>query len=260
MLGMLVRRDLRARYKNTSLGVVWSLLRPLVQLLIYIFAIGQVLGAARSIPSFGIFVFIGLVVWTLFTEIVTGGTNSIVGNGGLIKKVCLRREIFPLASVGGALVNVGYQLVILLGAMVVLREFPLTVRVLWVLPGLALVVVFGAALGLLLSAVNVYLRDVQHLVEVVLLALFWVSPIVYSYGFVTNLHLGWLGELYLANPVTLAVLDMQRGLWVAGAAKVGNWPADLGIRSLVALAVCLVLLWASHLVFRRLQGDFAQEL
>ncbi|MCU1416634.1 MAG: rfbA2 [Schumannella sp.] len=260
LLGMLVRRDLRARYKNSSLGVLWSLIRPLILLLVYIFAVGQVLGAARSIPSFGLFVFTGLIVWTLFTEIVTGGTTSIVGNGGLITKVSLPREIFPLASVGGAVVNFGFQFVVLLAAMAISGEFPLTLRALWVLPGLALVLVFGAALAILLSALNVYLRDVQHLVEVVLIALFWLSPIVYSYSFLESLNLGWLTELYLANPVTLAVLAMQRGLWVAGAADPANWPADLGIRSLVAGAVCLVLLWVSHRVFRRLQGDFAQEL
>lgn len=260
LLGMLVRRDLRARYKNTSLGVLWSLLAPLVQLLIYIFAIGEVLGAARSIPSFGLFVFTGFIIWTLFTEIVTGGTTSILTNGGLIKKVSLPREIFPLASVGGAIVNVGFQLVILLAAMAILREFPTTVRVLWVIPALGLVLVFGTALAVLLSALNVFLRDVQHLVGVALLALFWLSPIVYSYSFLSSLELGWLTELYLANPVTLAVLGMQRGLWVAGIPYPENWPPDLALRMVIAGVVCLALLWVSHRVFRRLQGDFAQEL
>lgn len=174
LLGMLVRRDLRARYKNSSLGVLWSLVRPLVLLLVYIFAVGQVLGAARSIPSFGLFVFIGLVVWTVFTEIVNGGTTSIISNAGLVTKVGLPREIFPLASVGGAAVNLGFQLVILLAAMAVTGQFPLTPRVLWVIPGLLLVFLFGTALAVLLSAINVYLRDVQHLVEVILIALFWV--------------------------------------------------------------------------------------
>ncbi len=238
LLGMLIRRDLRARYKNTSLGILWSLLAPLVQLLIYILAIGQVLGAARSIPSFGLFVFIGFVVWTLFTEIVTGGTTSILTNAGLIKKVDLPREIFPLASVGGAIVNVGFQFAILLAAMGILREFPTTARVLWVLPALGLVLVFGTALALLLSALNVYFRDVQHLVGVVLIALFWLSPIVYSYSFLDSLKLGWLTELYLANPVTLAVLGMQRGLWVAGIASPENWPPDLAVRMLLAGVAC----------------------
>ena len=170
------------------------------------------------------------------------------------------REVFPLAAIGGALVNAAFQFVILLVAMIVLQQFPLSPRVLWVLPSLVLIVFYGAALALLLAALNVFLRDVQHLVEVALIALFWVSPIVYSYSFFSSLQLGWLNELYLANPVTLAVLGMQRGLWVAGAGDAANWPPDLGIRMLVAIGVSLVLLWVSHRIFRRLEGNFAQEL
>ena len=84
LLGRLVKRELKARYKDSSLGIVWSLFRPLAQLLIYYFAIGQVLGAARSTPDFAIFVFIGLTMWTLFSETVTSGTASVVGNNGLV--------------------------------------------------------------------------------------------------------------------------------------------------------------------------------
>ena len=260
LLGLLVRRELRARYKNSSLGIVWSLIKPLAQLLIYYFAIGQILGAARLIPSFAIFVFIGLIAWTLFTEMVTNGTTSIVNNGGLIKKVSLPREIFPLAAVGGALVNLGIQFIVLLGAMLVVGEFPLTGRVLWLIPSLLLLVVFGAALGILLSAVNVYLRDFEHLIEVVLIVLFWASPIVYSFSFLDSLQLGWLRELYLANPVTLAVLGMQKALWVAGSDNAANWPEGLEVRMLVALLLSTLFHWLAHRVFGRLQGNFAQEL
>jgi len=260
LLGLLVRRELRARYKNSSLGILWSLIKPLAQLLIYYFAIGQILGAARLIPSFAIFVFIGLTTWTLFTEMVTNSTVSIVNNGGLIKKVGLPREIFPLAAVGGALVNLGIQFVVLLGAMLVVGEFPVTWRVLWLVPSLVLLVVFGAAIGILLSAVNVYLRDFEHLIEVVLIVLFWASPIVYSFSFVESLDLGWVRELYLANPVTLAVLGMQKALWVAGAGNLANWPQGLGVRMLVALLLSTLFLWLAHRIFGRLQGNFAQEL
>ncbi|WP_279433481.1 ABC transporter permease [Agromyces protaetiae] len=95
LLGRLVKREVKVRYKDSSLGIVWSLFRPLVQLLIYYFAIGQVLGAARSVPDFGIFVFIGLTMWALFSEIISTSTTSIVANAGLVKKVYLPREIFP---------------------------------------------------------------------------------------------------------------------------------------------------------------------
>jgi len=260
LVGLLVRRELRARYKGSSLGIVWSLIKPLVQLLVYYLAIGQILGAARSIPSFAIFVFIGLTTWTLATEIITSGTRSIVDNAGLVKKVTLPREIFPLAAVGSALVNLGIQFIVLLAAMIAIGQFPLSWGALWLFPSLLLIVTFGSAIGMLLSAVNVYLRDTQHLVEVVLIVAFWMSPIVYAYSFVSTLQLGWLLQVYLLNPITLGVLGMQRALWVAGAGVPGAFPPNLGLRILIAFVISAVLLWVSHRIFQKLQGNFAQEL
>lgn len=260
LVGLLVRRELRARYKGSSLGILWSLIKPLAQLLVYYFAVGQILGAARSIPSFAIFVFIGLTTWTLATEIITSGTRSIVDNAGLVKKVALPREIFPLAAVGGALVNLGIQFIVLLAAMIAIGQFPLTWGALWVFPSLLLIVTFCSAIAVLLAALNVYLRDIQHLVEVVLIVAFWTSPIVYAYSFVSTLPLGWVLQVYVANPITLGVLGMQRALWVAGAGVPGAFPAHLGLRILVAFLISALLLWVSHRIFQKLQGNFAQEL
>ncbi len=263
LIGMLVGRELKARYKDSSLGVVWSLVRPLTQLLIYYFAIGGILGLARQIPSFAIFVFVGLTAWTLFTEIVSASTTSIINNSGLVKKVYFPREIFPLASVGGALINFGIQMGILLVATIVFREFPWHPALAMVIPSIAVILVFGTGLGLILSAVNVYLRDIQHLVEVALVVLFWASPIVYSYSFVNEAVGGtWIEALYLSNPVTLAVMGMQEALWLAGStvSDATNWPPDLDLRLWIALGVGVVLLWVGQRVFSRLQGNFAQEL
>lgn len=265
LVGLLVRREVKARYKNSSLGVVWSLFRPLVQLLIYYFAIGQILGAARFIPDFAIFVFIGLTVWGLFSEIVSGSTSSLITNAGLVKKVYLPREIFPLSSVGGALFNFAVQFVVLLAAIAILSTFPLDARLLLAPLALVMLIVFSVAVGLVLSAANVYLRDTEHLVEIALVILFWLSPIVYSYTFVHDtLNGSWLEQLYLANPVTIAIIAMQKALWNAGSTATGalqqDWPDNLELRLLIALVVSIVLLWIAQRVFARLQGNFAQEL
>lgn len=262
LLGLLVRRELKARYKDSSLGFVWSLIRPLTQLLIYYFALGEILGLARQIPSFAVFVFVGLTAWSFFTEIVGGGTTSIVGNSGLVKKVYLPREIFPLSTIGGALFNYAIQLGILLAATLVIGQFPLHAELVLLPLAFAVILINAAALALLLSAINVYLRDTQHLVEVVLAVLFWASPIVYSFAFVREALQGNLIEqLYLANPVTVGILGMQQALWIAGSDGGGAvWPDDLVLRMWIALAVGAVLLWISQRVFSRLQGNFAQEL
>jgi ABC-2 type transport system permease protein len=262
LLGLLVGREVRGKYKNSSLGIVWSLMRPLAQLLIYYIAIGQFLGAARSIPDFAIFVFTGLTAWGLYSEIISAGTTSIVANGGLVKKVYLPREIFPLAAVGASLFNFVIQFAILVGATIVLGRVPLGVDLLYVPASIVLIVVVATAVALALAALNVYLRDIQHLVEIFLLVLFWASPIVYSYGLVHSVLEGsWLEELYLANPITLAVIGMQKGMWVAGTLDPTQyWPPGLEWRILVATIIGIVFLWVGQRIFSRLQGNFAQEL
>ncbi|WP_235825224.1 ABC transporter permease [Agromyces badenianii] len=262
LLGLLVGREVRGKYKNSSLGIVWSLMRPLAQLLIYFIAIGQFLGAARSIPDFAIFVFTGLTAWGLYSEIISAGTTSILANGGLVKKVYLPREIFPLAAVGAALFNFVIQLAILVVATIVLGVVPFSLDLLYVPASIVLILVVATAIALALAALNVYLRDIQHLVEIILLVLFWASPIVYSFGLVHSVLQGsWLEEVYLANPITLAVIGMQKGMWVAGSADTTQyWPPGLEWRMLIATLVGVVLLWVGQRIFSRLQGNFAQEL
>lgn len=257
LLALLTRREIRAKYKNSVLGMLWSLIRPLVLLLIYYIVIGKFLGAARGITNFAIYCYTGLAIWTLFSETVSAATGSIIGNSGIVKKIRLPREIFPLATTGSALFNFAIQFCILIvGALLTTGLMPGN----WLLVPLAivLIVVWGVALGLSLAAMNVYLRDVQYLVEVVLLIGFWVSPVVYSWTMVRNNVGPVLQDVYLLNPVTLAVMGMQKIIWAQGGPDA--FPADLGTRMLVATAVGLVALFLSQRLFSRLQRNFAQEL
>lgn len=259
LVGLLVQREIKSRYKDSALGVVWSLFRPLVQLMIFYIAVGKFLGAERSIPEFAIFVFAGLTAWGLFYEVLQGATGSIVSNAGLIKKVYLPREIFPLAATGSALFNFGVQFVVLLAATVVLGRAPLTLEFFYAPLAAVLLLAFAFAIGLLFSAVNVYFRDMQHLVEVLLLVLFWASPIVYSYEFVHKLLQGnWLEQIYLANPITIGVMGFQRGMWIAGTDQM--WPADLTLRMVLLTFLSIALVWVSQRIFARLEGNFAQEI
>jgi ABC-2 type transport system permease protein len=261
LMGFLVRRELKSRYKDSALGFLWSLIRPLAMLLIYYIALGKFLGAARSIPDFAIFIYTGLTAWTLFSEIVTIGTASIVANSGLIKKVYLPREVFPLSVVGSAVFNFVIQLGILVGATVAVGRFPTGARWLYFPLSLAVLLVFSTALALLLSAVNVYLRDVGYLVEVALMILFWASPIVYSWSLVhrTLIKYPTLEQLYLLNPVTLVVCAFQETFWVSGDSQPFQVPA-LGARLGIALVVGVICLWLCQRTFARLQANFAQEL
>ncbi len=259
MLGLLVRRDLKARYKDSALGLLWTFIKPLTQLAIYYIVIGKFLTAERGLPDFAIYIFTGLTAYGLFSEILTGSTGSIIENSGLIKKIYLPREVFPLASVGSALFNFTMQLIILIAATFVVGNPPLHLDLLYAVPSVLLLLVFGTAIGLLFSGINVYLRDIKYLVEVAVLILLWASPVVYAWGMVRNfVGEGLLLELYTNNPITLAVLGFQKAFWVAGSGAA--FPTDLLLRQGIAIAIGLVLLVIAQRVFARLQGNFAQEL
>jgi ABC-2 type transport system permease protein len=258
LLLMLIQRELKSRYKDSSLGFLWSLARPLALLLIYYVALGQFLGAARQIPSFAVFIYSGLTAWTFYSEIVLIGTGSVVNNSALVKKIYLPREIFPLSVIGSAAFNFVIQLGILLATTLALSQFPIGERWWNLLLGFTVLLVYGVALALVLSAVNVYLRDVQYLVEIAMMIAFWASPIVYSWGLVRTHITGIAETIYLANPVTLAVLAFQKALWTAGDDE--PFPPDLDARLGIVLGIGVVSLWLAQRLFSRLQGSFAQEL
>jgi ABC-2 type transport system permease protein len=265
LLAQLVRKELKVKYKDSVLGFFWTLVRPMTQIVIYYLAFTIFLG--NSQPAYAIFIFSGLVVWGLFTDIVGGCTGSIVGNGGLLKKTYFPREIFPLSVVGAALVNFALQMLVLFGAIgvtAVLTDNRVAVTWDLALVPLALVVclIWGLALGLFLAAATVYFRDLQHLIEIVLLALFWLVPIVYPVvlpikNFTESGH-SFLLELYLANPMLNVVTAFQRAFYTMGPEY--TFAGNLGARLAVFAVVGLGVLWLAQRYFARSQGDFAQEL
>ena len=263
LLGLLVRRDLQARYRDSFLGFLWTVIKPLIQFLMYFIVLGQFLRAAEGIPSFAIYLFSGLTLFTFFNDMVAGSTASIVQNAGLVKKIYLPREVFPLASVGSAAFMFAVQLAVLLVAAILFQALPAPSQMLWFFPSLALILIYGVAVGLLLSALNVYLRDIQYLTEVVLMLAMWGSPIVYSWAMVESVIErfslpSWVLEVYLANPVTLAVFGFHKAFW--GAGTPADYPDGLALRMLIAGIIGLIVLWLAHRAFTRMQGNFAQEL
>lgn len=263
MLSLLVRRDIKSRYKDSALGLIWTLVRPLTQLAIYFIVVGKFLGAERGIPLFAVYIFTGLTAYGLFQEIVSSGTASILNNAGLVKKVYVPRELFPLATVGTAIFNFLIQFAILIVVAISLGSVRLSWDLLYILPGMIVLVSFGLALALLFSAWNVYLRDVSYFVEVLTMLMLWASPILYSWQMVRDVVLEtgvpWLLEIYTANPVTLAILGFQEAIW--GVSEHGlALPSDLMLRLVIASLLGILCVIGAQQIFSRLQGNFAQEL
>jgi ABC-2 type transport system permease protein len=263
LLGNLVRKELKVKYKDSVLGFFWSLLLPLFQLAVYWLVMGQFLNAG-VIPVYGVFIFSGLAVWTLFSEILTSATGSIVYNAGLVKKVYFPRELFPLAAVGAALVNFLFQLVILLGAVVVAGfttdQWPNLMYLPAPILGLIVLVLFGTAFGMLLASANVYLRDIQHLITIVMMLWFWITPIIYDVGRVSGKLPKVLFDIYLWNPMAPVVLSFQKFFWPQGNGTQFDFDGSVYGRLGVLIVVGLALVWFAQRVFAKAQGNFAQEL
>ncbi len=255
----LVRLELKAKYKASALGFAWSLLNPAMYLVVFYVAFDVILG--NQIPRFPIYLLSGLLVWNFFTAALNSGTGAVVAGAGLVKKVWFPREILPLASVGAALVHFFLQLTVLLLALVGLRH-PVAWTELALLP-LALLdlILLAAALSLLFSVGNVYLRDMAHFVELALMAWFWVTPIIYPWTQLTKALRGHT-VIALLNPVTPIVLTFQRAFY----GNFGNViPPNLTFgwyfRNLaIVTAGVLILLAIALRVFSRLEGNLAEEL
>ena len=269
LLRALTARELRARYKGSSLGWAWALVKPLVMLLVYGLAIGVFLGAGRATPQFMIFIYCGLLAWGLYSTIVMGAINSVVANGALMSRASFPRLLLPLSVLAAALVDFLLQASVLLVAYALFRDLPSPGALLWLPPALLLLVVFALAVGLFFAAVNVYVRDVAFLVDIGLTVGFWLTPVLYSYGQVVRgaQEFGVAGEvatrLYMLNPMANVVFGFHEALWPAvntSAAQAFAFPGRLDLRLAVFTAVSSGLLWLGMRVFVRLSTNFGQEL
>jgi ABC-2 type transport system permease protein len=267
LLVNLTRKELKIKYKNSALGFVWSLLNPMLYLVVFYLVFTYFIPA--SISYFPIFLLSGLLPYNLFSASLGGGTGSIVGNAGLVGKVWFPREILPLASIGAALVHFGLQLAVLTAALVVFRYQPAWSYLPLLIPALITLLVLLAALAMTLAAVNVYARDTQHLLELVLLAWFWMTPIVYPYAQVR----AKVGDWALINPLTPIVLTVQRAIWGQHLVKIAvngkltevNALPDVSqwwyLRNLGALFVIAVgLLFFAFWVFGRLEDNLSENI
>jgi len=274
LLVYLVRTEIKVKYKNSVLGLVWSMIAPAMTLAVYTVVFGVFL--KNGIPNFVIFLFSGLLLWNFFQTGVIAATGVVVNNAGLVKKVSFPREILALAAIGSAGVFLFFQICVMAIFMVAVSNAPA-----WGLMWLLVVafipcVVLSAALALLLASVNVYLRDTQHLIEVLVgAAWFWACPIVYSYQHQVSSKLAEHGLtwVYFLNPMTPLVMTYQRVLYaktglvpltVPGHPKVQLLPSWSALTYVWAdaavLGLGIVLFFVGMNVFGRLAGNFAEEL
>jgi lipopolysaccharide transport system permease protein len=251
----LVIRDLKVRYKNSVLGILWSLLNPLLMTIVFTIVFSLMLRS--DIPNYPVFFMCAYLPWSFHLESIMGGTNSIVDNAHLIKKIYFPREALPLSEVLSALVNFLLALIVLFGMILVFRV-DLTGSVL-LLPVVILAqVFFSLGLVFFLSTANVFYRDTQHIMQVVMQAWFFLTPIFYPIdiipesanilGITVNLQL-WVRRL---NPMA-SLVATYRDILFRGAVP----GLDFLFRTVIS---CLAVFVIGYLIFCRYSRVFGEEV
>lgn len=279
LLSLLVRTGVTTRYRNSVLGWTWSYVRPAAQFLVFWVVLGVFMNLDRNIPNYAVYLFSGIVIINLFSEAFKNATTSIVGNAALVRKVFLPRQLFAISAVVVAFVHFLPQVGLLL-LVSLLMGWAMHVSLLAVIAifaAMLIVMVFALGLGLLFGAVNVRYRDAENIVELFLLLATWASPVLYSWAMVEDAVVGrlqwpsWLVEVYLLNPITQGVELFHYAFWrpatedlVSAAGFTGDQmmaiPPGLGWNTLWTFVIAVGTLLIGQLVFRRLEGRFAQDL
>lgn len=242
----LVARDLKVRYRHSVLGFVWCLLNPLLMMAVFTIVFAVLMKS--SIPNFPVFVLIGVLAWNLNATAISGAVNSIVGNSALVMKVYFPRELLPISVVLSNTVNFLLALIVLF-AMVIVSGVSLSSSLIYLPVILFTQVVFTIGLSLFLSALTVFYRDVGIIMETVILAWFFLTPVFYR---LEDLSPEYSRLLYIANPMASIISAYRDVLYL------GGWPAiDFLTRTFVTAVIVFL---AGYAFFLRVANRFGEEL
>lgn len=262
LLWLIIRKEVQVRYRGSVLGWLWSYVKPTAQFIVFFVALGLFIGLGGAVESYPIYLFSGMIVINLFTEAFGNGTKSLVDNGPLIKKIWLPREMFPVASTVVAFVNFLPQVLITVIVALIVGWSPSLLQIAGIFLAMVIVLVLATGLGMFFGAANVSFRDSQNFVELIALVATWASPVLYPWYAVRDVAglPDWLLQIYLLNPLTVAVELFHAGLWFPTTAETAELPPDLYLKGLIALAISALILALGQALFRRLEGNFAQDL
>ena len=245
MLESMVLTDLRTRYKGSFLGFFWTLLNPLLMLAVYSLVFKYVVRI--SLENYTAYLFIGIIAWNLLSQSLTSGATSVIRNAGLVKKIYFPKEILPLSVVIGGIINFSLSLLVLFPVLIFSQ-----VELGWSLFFLPIILfvysMFALALTNLVACLNVYFRDLEHIIGVVIMAWFYLTPIVFT----SDMIPAGLQTVFKLNPMTTIMEGFHSVFFY-------NKAPDLSSLGLTAIAA-LILLVISYSIFTKLSRNFAEEI
>lgn len=241
LIWALALKELKIRYKRSVLGFLWALLNPALLMLVLTLVFSTLF--SFPIPHYAIFLLSVLLPWTFFSQSLSYAVESIVGNGDLIKKVRIAKLVFPMAAIVSNLINLVLSL-IPLALLVLLMRHPFYWTWLYLPVPLLALTIFTMGLTFFFAVANVYYRDVAHILQIVLSAWFYVTPIIYSLDFIPAQH-RWIFKL---NPIIYVINGFRLSVYYGLLPKAP---------SIIASFVCaFISLFIGFAIFRRYQDDF----
>ena len=246
-----IRNEFSTRFARSRFGTLWMIINPLVQVAIYALVLSQVLAA--KLPhidnkyAYSIYLMAGLLAWSLFSDIVTRNVSLFIDNGNLMKKINFPHVTLPCIAIGSSLLN---NLLLFLAMLGVLLCFGVkfSLLVLWIFPLMLIVMMFSFGVGLILGVINVFLRDLNHVVPIALQVGFWLTPIVYTENIIPDSFQHWLN----LNPI-VPIVNAYHQILVYG-----NAPELKGL--FVSGFVGLLLMWLGLFLFRRASSEMVDVL
>lgn len=240
----LLAREIKARYKQSFLGYAWVILNPLLQMLVMTFVFSLIVRVSSLGVPYALFLYVALLPWNLFANSLTHATNSLVNNSALIKKIYFPRQIFLQATLLAKIIDFLFASVILVIFFIIYHQL-LTINVLWVIPIFLIQEIFTYGLALILATLNLFYRDIQHLLSLILVLWMYITPVIYPVEMVPEAY----RFIFKLNPMAVIVNAYRE--CILG----GNMPK----LSSLFLALCLSLLTyaCGRIIFTKLEGYFA---
>lgn len=257
LLRELVVTDFKLRYQGSALGVLWSVLKPLFLFAILYVVFDQFLKLGRDIEHFPVYLLLGIVLWSFFTEATIQGLQSIVARGDLIRKINFPKYIIVVSSTISAFINLGINLVVVFVFML-FNGVDLHWHALLAIPLILELYVLALAIAFLLSSINVKLRDVGYLWDILLQAAFYATPIIYPLQMVV-LQSEWAAKLLLLNPVAQIIQDMRYVLVTEQTLTLWNF-VEQGWKHIIPFAIILVISVLAAIYFKKNSKKFAEQL
>lgn len=246
LLKHLVLKDLKLKYRGSWLGFVWSLVNPLVMLIVYLVAFKYILGVRGE--GFVFLLLLAILAWTFFSSSLSMSAGGIVDNGALIKTVAFPRAVLPIASIFFNLAQYLLTAAVFIPLMLLLHRTPPSAPMLLFPVFLLLQVALTVGIGLALATGTTFFRDIRHFLEIALSVMFWTTPIIYDFNTIP----GPWQWLVLFSPLSSYVLAYQRIFYY------GAWPG-MAV-TVIAVGYAVVALSAGVALFSRYEREFSEQL